>query len=288
MTLRLEDLYTNFIVIPDPGISLSEAFQLLPERREGVYVVFALPDQRYVSILAVNLAKALDTLSKSNEKTRLDRTSLVELFASLGFPALQMEDPALEMRLEPWRDSPTRSVVVLSGGNVVGVLPRPTVFRGVPEPVFGGAGLGAAGQEAQPVKHIDVQTYDGPTRHDPRLKPLQRSKKYTLKVSVRDDRRLGSDVQEAILKYLWAEGEQEVTLTVVLQSDDFECAPESKPLVVQRQGNSETIEFQVQALNEGRCELRILFYKEDSFIQLILLKYTVVDVDLFTSDVSGR
>jgi hypothetical protein len=59
-------------------------------------------------------------------------------------------------------------------------------------------------------------------------------------------------------------------------------------LVVKRQGNSETLEFQIQARSEGRCELSILFYKADSFIQLLTLRYTVVDGDLFTSDVSGR
>ena len=286
MSVRPDELYTQFIEIAEATISLAEAVEQLPAQYQDFYVVIHLAHERFICLQAVHLKEAFQALTKLNEKRKIANTSLAALFAGMDYPAAHLDDPGLQIYLRPWAASPTGALVVLSAGEVVGVLPPMTPFRSGSDLVYGESALRPAKQEAQPVKEFDVKTFDGSTPYDHKRKPLELGRTYTIKLSLKDTLWLPSDVQKAIFKYLWQSGEQSVTLTVLVQSADFDCPSESFTLVVPRQGDSETLQFAVRPRNEGRCELNILFYKGETFIQLLTLTYTVGE--LFKKDASGR
>jgi hypothetical protein len=294
MPITESDFTPNFRLF-DAQTKLEQALDLLQALvqetvRDPIpwYVVILLPDGRYVSMVATVLLRdlnaVLEATYKLSEKNKLLATSLGDLMTEAGAPPVEMSDPDYWPGMKPYDSLPTRSQVVVSEGEVRGVLPKSSVVRG--ERTFGSAPK--TSPEAQPSKKINLQVFEGKNLYAPDKKPLQLRQIYALEVSIGDEALVTSIIQDAILKYQWKDEEQEVRLSVHLQSDDFDVPDGHEELVVPRKGESNKVRFDFRARREGRCGLNVLFYKDDLFIQLITLKFTIVDGDLYTYDISGR
>ncbi len=104
--------------------------------------------------------------------------------------------------------------------------------------------------------------------HDPDV-PLAAGETYTLEFYVDTELRsksLGGDPLED--SGLYSDEDEQVTLTVLLTSDDFCIFTEPQQLVVPRHGKSQNrARFDVQPKREGPCLTRAYFFKDGNIIQ---------------------
>ncbi len=122
--------------------------------------------------------------------------------------------------------------------------------------------------------NVEMRDHSGQQPFDPRQQPLQMNTGYRLLFSI------GRQLAEAIAseelreEELFAEGEEEITLTVRLVSDDFECEPEELPLVLPRQGASpQPANFLILPLHEGAGMISAIFLKDNNFVQSMRLSF---------------
>ncbi len=293
MPIRDADLSREFRVF-DPRCTLQEALEQDGEQGD-FYLVVQLGAARFASVLFSELRKGLDGLVKQGEQLAMLYAPLGELLAPLGMEPVSQAEVDLWQAEMVRRRSPTESVVVIAAsGEIAGLLaPKPrgeVVFRSAGSPK--GAVLSAGEEpqvETEPAKRINVKVIDNDDRpQKPDEKPLQLSQSYTLVLDITEQLRPESLVADAFLKYKWKDAEQEVTLTVRLESDDFKIATPPQTITVPRQGDSNKARFDFRPLREGRGVINVLFFKEELFIQLLTLKFTVVDGALFSQSSSGR
>jgi len=189
------------------------------------------------------------------------------------------------------RRTPGGRLVVLSGGQVVGVLVgrrvRKITFVDLdwlcePAEAFEEAEPGTLTDQvpkevspppepqlqAEPEKRwINAEIQD----HDP-AEPLQMGQVYTLAFDVDTERR-DAALAAADFGYRFGPDEQTVALTVQLESDDFEIYTEPQKLLVPRTGKSKNkARFDVEPKHEGEGVINALFLKDGNFVQLMTLK----------------
>ncbi len=220
--------------------------------------------------------------------------------------------PALRLPL----DSPTsretiagmevgdRAVVLDQAGEVVGVYEHAGVDRGWRvegeyEALVGGdeevmldEGMPAMGgvlsadddvheaakpeaTEAAETRYVNVEVLD--RRRQPMVeRPLQVGQSYSLVLDVDVVARETSVVGPTMFDYAFAEGEEEVEITVRLQSADFDIRPEEQMLIVPRTGLSiNQATFIIKPRREGEGVINAVLLKGNIFIQAITIRLPV-------------
>jgi len=126
--------------------------------------------------------------------------------------------------------------------------------------------------------------------HD-KHEPLQLGEVYTLAFDV-DTGLRDAAVGAAGFDYHFRPDEQLVTLTVQLQSDDFEIYTEPQKLRVPRTGKSKgKARFDIEPQHEGEGTLNAIFLKDGNFIQLLTLKLhtgAAGQTGMLTAETLGR
>jgi len=141
--------------------------------------------------------------------------------------------------------------------------------------------------EAGPEKRwINAEIQD----HDP-TEPLQMGEVYTLAFDV-DTELHDTALAAADFGYRFRPDEQLVTLTVQLESDDFEIYTEPQKLRVPCTGCSKgKARFDVEPKHEGEGVINALFLKDGNFVQLMTLKLRTglpAQPGLVVADTLGR
>ncbi|RPI31353.1 MAG: CHAT domain-containing protein [Chloroflexota bacterium] len=261
------------------------------DRAAGLYLVVACAGGKYACVHLSEIIAALDGLTRLGERAALLNAPLGDLLAPF---ALDPVDPSTDLwqATQKRDDSPTQCVVVVSGDRVVGVLAAarrgPVVYRS------GAVAKGPvvaqeSGPEAGPSRRINVEVVDQDSRRlSPDAEPLQLKQTYTLVFDIAGQLKATSVIGDVFLQYQWKSGESEVELKLRLVSDDFEIFSPEQTLKVKRAGASNKARFDVLARREGRGVINALFFKDDVFIQLLTLKFTVVDGKLFERETSGK
>ncbi len=296
MPLASGDISCNYLLLTGDVLLKDAQERLHLEPKD--YLLIQLGDGKYACVKNGELSRYLEGLPTLHAQSELLYAPLAALFG--GLTAETVEQSSLELwQAEAQRKvQPSQCLVVLSEGQVAGILVAKvrdaSVYRGAQAKGVLSVGPAssagpASGPEAQQGKKIYVRLKDqddNPVK--PEEKPLQLSQMYTLIFDIADLARSDSLVSDAILKYIWQSAEQSVVLTVRLESTDFDILTDPQKLTVPRSGNSNLARFDVRPKKEGPGVVNALFFKGDIFIQVITLKFTVVNGSLFTQDTSGR
>jgi hypothetical protein len=135
--------------------------------------------------------------------------------------------------------------------------------------------------------NVEMRDQSGQQPFDPRQQPLQMNTGYRLLFSI--GRQLAQAIASEELREanLFAEGEEEITLTVRLVSDDFECEPGELPMVLPRHGASpQPANFLILPLHEGPGTISAIFLKEYNYVQSMRLSFYTGS--FFKVEKSGR
>ncbi len=263
---------------------------------EEVYVVVRLASGQYAAVPLSELKETLDGLQRLQDKTLMLNAALGDLLAPLAADAVEQASVKTWQAESLRRGVPGGRLVVLADGQVVGLLmpPRRETVRSSPPLQAKGFALSAGDEmqpEAEPAKKINVQIRDRDGNpHDPETKPIQVSRIYELVFDVADELSITSLVSEAFFKYKFKSGEQEVTITIRLASEDFDILTGPQEITVPRTGGSNRARFDIRPKAEGPGVINALFFKAGNFIQVLTLKFTVVGEDgkLFSEARLGR
>jgi len=296
MPIENQDLYRNFRVYE----STSTLQDVLKEVDEAnLIVVVRLPGGKFACVRLGAIRDSVQGFSRLSDRNAMLHAPLGDLLASFASDAIDQNSMELWQAKNLKESSLSKCLVVTSQGQIVGLLTEkisaPVVRRGEPFSFSGGVLSGAAEPEpgasptAEPAKFINVQLSDQNDRRiKPEEEPLQLKDIYTLTLLIAEESSTASIVQDVLLKYKWASEEQEVILTVRLESDDFEIQTEPQKIKVPRSGMSNKARFDLKPKKAGPGVVNVLLFKEDIFIQLLTLKFTIVDGSLFSQEVSGR
>ncbi len=84
--------------------------------------------------------------------------------------------------------------------------------------------------------------------------------------------------------------EDEIVLTVQLESDDFKIADKVQKLAVPRTGKSKKIRYEISPLKDGDGVINAVFLKDGAFVQVMTLRFKVGATagKLFEQEVQGR
>lgn len=153
------------------------------------------------------------------------------------------------------------------------------VMKGIniPPPSEGGMatapGVRGGNEEAEP-RWVNPEIYDQ-FNAEPVREPLELDKEYLLTLEV-DLKQSGAGVQFNDAQ-AYQEGEDQIELSVYSSSKDFTVYNRGPQLLrVPRQGRSRNkARFDIQAKQEGVGEVTVLFFKENNFIQGMILKIAV-------------
>jgi hypothetical protein len=123
---------------------------------------------------------------------------------------------------------------------------------------------------------------------DPRKEPLTKGAKYQLSFFV--DKVVSSfsiaGAVPDIGSNVFRGNEDEVVLTIQLESDDFVINNKVQNLRVPRTGKSSKVRFDIQPKEDGPAAINAVILKEGAFIQVITLEFFVGE--LFKAEVKGR
>ena len=154
----------------------------------------------------------------------------------------------------------------------VNPIPNPSVTSPPPAP-----------HAAQRWVNVEVE---GQTRDQ----PLAANRWYTLAFDVDVEQRVTA-AATAVFEgdNAFAEGEDEITLTVQLDTTDFEASDRDRPLRVLRTGRSATkARFDIRPLHDGPSTLKATIHKQGNFIQQIDLTFDVGAVRAATVQTLSR
>lgn len=286
-------LKRNFRVF-DPQTTLEQVFEQVG-MEEKLYIVVGLTSGQYASMSLSELRKGLEGLQTLQDRTMMLNAPLGDLLEPFAADPVEQASMSTNQATRSLRRVPGRRLVVVADGQVVGLLTEKIrTLRGAPPPSPKGLVLSAGDEpqaEAEPAKRINVELKDqDDARHDPKAKPLQADQIYTLVFDVDEKARPTSLVTDAFFKYKFKSDEQEVTITVQLESDDFKILTKPQEILVPRTGRSNKARFDIRAEQEGPGVINALFFKDGNFIQVLTLKFTVVGEDgaLFSEAELGR
>jgi hypothetical protein len=268
--------------------------EFLEKAGDANYIVVRLSEGRYA------LAKKGDP--SRNLKFKIDQWKVMDkplssmpaaAWGPLLVDTIQQNSPDYAARLEGLR--PNQYLLVLDGENFVSLRFGAKVVRSLGQ-AQGPGTLTASGAQppadapAKPQERfINVEVRDRTGQPFPAQKqPLQKDQSYKLLFDIDIERRVGSLVAETFAgEKAFAEGEDEIELTVKLTSEDFKIRPEQQVLYVPRQGKSiNAADFSIQPLRDGPGVINAIFLKNNNFIQLMTLRFHIGE--LFTYEKQGR
>jgi hypothetical protein len=284
-------LKRNFKVF-DPQTTLQQVLDQIDDTEE-LYVVVRLSSGKYACAPLRELKEVFE-LPRLQDRTVALNAPLGELLVPFAADAVEQNTDRARWEIESLRKAaPEKRLVVLADGQVVGLLaekPR-TVRKAAPRrPASYGRSAGEeALPEAKPTRIINVELKDQDENpYDAKARPLQLTQTYILVCDVDEVARAASLVSKVLLEYKFKSDEQEVKITVRLESDDFEIPTKSQEILVPRTGKSEEARFQIKPKCEGRGVVNVLFFKDGNFIQVVTLKFTIVDGEMFSEERLGR
>ena len=125
---------------------------------------------------------------------------------------------------------------------------------------------------------------------DPKVKLMEKEQVFTLNFDIDLISRSESIVSDTVLNYNFLPGEDVVTITVRLETDDFDVFDEhEKKLFLPMSGPSKNrVSFSIAPKHDGDSTVTIVFLKDRNFIQLITLKFDVGGNLPFIRDEMGR
>lgn len=263
------------------------------------YLVVRFAGGRFAILSRRELTQALAALPARDRASAL-KARLGDLFAGLAAAPIEQAsiDPFFDLNYALLQAPDGRRVVVDGGGQVAGILTEaPATFRGIDD-AWAKGGLTLRGEpepEAEAAaeaesRWINVELRDEAMQTvDPRTKPLQPGQTYNLSFDVDVEARARSLLENALFEYRFREGEAEVDITIRLESSDFEILTEPQKLRVPRNGKSKNkARFDVVPRKEGPAVINAVLLKDGNFVQLLTLKFTVVEGEMFAQEALGR
>jgi hypothetical protein len=293
MPIPADRLNHDFVVL-DAQTTVQQARDHLAAKGAPAFLVVKLADGRFAVTRLTELDRLLDQLRSARDKALLLNASLGDLLTPLGAIALDVSVATAWDADSKRKRAPGGCLVATSDGQIVGLLVEEAVvmrsFAGPKGPSTLTADETAQPQAEPEQRWINSELFDsGSQRHDPKQKPLQLSQLYTLVFDVDTQARSTSLIMDAFFKFKFSIGEQKASLTVRLESDDFEILTEPQKLMVPRAGKSENkARFDIRPRREGPAVVNAILLKDGNFIQLVTLKFTVVSGEMFSSESHGR
>ena len=327
MPIATSALDRNFIVVDEQTTVEEVRDRVDATGNQWIYIVVHLSNGQYAVLWLSELIQALQKESDTLWPGMLDAAlaDVPNLLAPLAADAVERATMSTREAQHHARKTPGKRLVVLDGGQVAGLLAETQrdVLLGVdlewlnqsPE-TLEELGLGEKGfamlmdektaadelgvlraeeagkgsgppLEIEPEKRwINAEIED----HD-KHEPLQLGEVYTLAFDVDTELR-DAAVGAAGFDYHFRPDEQLVTLTVQLQSDDFEIYTEPQKLRVPRTGKSKgKARFDIEPQHEGEGTLNAIFLKDGNFIQLLTLKLhtgAAGQTGMLTAETLGR
>ncbi len=296
MSIAESELNRNFIVVDAQATVREVRDRVTATGKDFVYIVVRLANGRYAVLW---LADIIQALQKEDETlwTWMLNAALADVPDLLDHrlaDAVEQADVDTE-EAKRLTSKPGKMLVVLADGQVLGLMGR---WRGVPLGVdldwlnqspelleevsyvlieakeSIGTLTAKEGKDSPPPvelepekRWINAEIQD----HDP-VEPLQLGEVYTLAFDVDTELR-DTSVGGDEFGYRFKDSEQLVTLTIQLESDDFEIYTEPQKLKVPRTGKSKgKARFDIEPRREGAGVINAVFLKDGNFIQLITLK----------------
>jgi len=284
MPIAESELDRDFIVVDDQATVRQVRDRVAATGNDWTYVVVWLVDGQCAVLCLSEIVEALQKWRGEVPQPEVLDVTLRDVPGLLAPRAADVvEQAGMETRQAKQlaRRAPGGRLVVLAGGQVVGVLVgrrvRKITFVDLDwlcEPAEPGTLTDlvpkrvSPSAQAEPEKRwINAEVQD----HDP-AEPLQMGKVYTLAFDVDTEAR-ETALAAASFGYRFRPDEQLVTLTIQLESDDFEIYTEPQKLRVPRTGRSKgKARFDVEPKHEGAGVINALFLKEGNFVQLMTLK----------------
>ncbi len=290
MPIAERELNRDLIVV-DEQATVQQVRDRVAETEKGfVYIAVRLADGRYAVLWMADIIQALQAWGGEMLMPGMLDTALIDVPDLLAPRVAETADQA-EMDTSEARELVGRTgktLVVLADSEVVGLmvglvrkaplsldldwLDQPVSMPAMEAGVLGVeeeiAGEPPRSPEVEPKKRWINAEIAG---HDP-AEPLQMGQVYTLAFDVDTELREAA-AGGAEFRYRFQPDEEMVTLTVQLESDDFEIYTDPQKLRVPRTGRSKgKARFDVEPKREGEGLINALFLKDGNFVQLITLK----------------
>lgn len=165
---------------------------------------------------------------------------------------------------------PASRAMVGSNG---GALESPAALESVsaPAPRASEPGtLSAGSKPAVEPRLVNIELLDGGfNRHDPAEKPLEVGEEYMASLYI--DKEIGAHATEvgtALSADIFEPDQDEVILTVRIESSDFKIDVKEQQLAVPRAGKSKELNFSLVPQRDGPGVLNIVFLKDGAFVQV--------------------
>lgn len=184
-----------------------------------------------------------------------------------------------------WLPPVERAMAKMAGG----VLSADEAMEAAPAPAMDEMDGAVAVKPTEP-RFINVELSDSNFERnvDPLKNPLDKEMLYTLAFFVDSKVSKFSIAGEATIDpAAFAPDEDEIALTVRLESDDFEIPDHIQTMTVGRTGKSKKLKFKkIRPLRDGQVQINAIFLKDGAFIQVMTLRFFVGP--LFTQETLGR
>ncbi|HUX77516.1 MAG TPA: CHAT domain-containing protein [Anaerolineae bacterium] len=288
------ELERNFIVVDEHATVRQVRDRVAATGNDWTYVVVWLVSGQCAVLCLSEIIEALQKWGGEEFQPEVLDAVLRDvpgLLAPWAAHAVEQADMETGEAKRLARRTPGGRLVVLAGGQVVGVLVgrrvRKITFVDLdwlcePAQAFEPGVLTdeVAKQVSQPPPPPEPELQIEPEKrwinaeiqdHDP-AEPLRMGEVVTLAFDVDTEAR-ETALAAGGFGYRFRPDEQTVTLTVQLESDDFEIYTEPQKLRVPRTGRSKgKARFDVEPKHEGEGVINALFLKDGNFVQLMTLK----------------
>ncbi len=308
MPIATSALNRDFIVVDERTTVEEVRDRVDATGNKWVYIVVCLDNGQYAVLRLSELIQELQTYGEMLQAGMLDAAlaDVPNLLPPLAVDAVERATMSTREAQRRARNTPGKRLVVLDSGQVAGLLAETQrdALLGVeldwlnqsPEPFeemclnrkgystlmgektvadeLGVLRAEDASKDPAPPAEIEPEKrwINAEIEDHDKHEPLQLGEVYTLAFDVDTELRAAA-VGAAGFDYHFRPDEQLVTLTVQLQSDDFEIYTEPQKLRVPRTGKSKgKARFDIEARHEGEGVLNAIFLKDGNFIQLLMLK----------------
>ncbi len=308
MPIATNALDRDFIVVDEQTTVEEVRDRVDATDNKWIYIVVCLANGQYAVLRLSEIIQELQRESDTLWQGMLDAalSEVPHLLAPLAADAVEQTAMDTREAMRWVNKMPGKRLVILTAGQVAGLLveTRRDVLLGVdldwlnqsPEPFeelcrgrkgyamlmgektaaddLGVLRAEGAGEEPSPQIEIEPEKrwINAEIEDHDKHEPLQLGEVYTLAFDVDTELR-DAAVGAAGFDYHFRPDEQLVTLTVQLESDDFEIYTEPQKLRVPRTGKSKgKARFDIEPQHEGEGVLNAIFLKDGNFIQLLTLK----------------
>jgi hypothetical protein len=306
MPIAPGELRRDFILVGEEDAVRQVRDQVVTTGSNWTYVVVRLENGQYAVFWLAELVQVLQSQGEGLLPEMLDAPLryVPGLLAPRAGNAVEQASMSTSQAIALCRKMPGRRLVVLAGGDVVGLLAaesrsaqsavdlkwldqpvdRETHPAIKPDTPTAKGGPGAPGREESrpemsslPDTGLEAETrwINAEIQDHTSTEPLQIGEVYTLAFDV-DTRLRDAALGGARFDYHFEADEQSAELTVQLASDDFKVYTGPQKLIVPRTGKSKNkARFDIEPKHDGEGVINAVFLKDGNFIQLLTLKLHV-------------